>query len=84
MHKAARPPGGLDSLNPHRSRCTWLHHHGGDVCCVFVLCVAVSSGLQICKNLPEHNLKVHILLYYKVNRHYFFDPPRSAPCQILM
>jgi hypothetical protein len=44
MCKANRPLDGMDSLNPHRWRGKWLHHHGGDVCCVFVLCVAVSSG----------------------------------------
>jgi hypothetical protein len=44
MCKAARPSEGVDSLNPRRWRGKWLHHHGGDVRCVFVLCVAVSSG----------------------------------------
>ncbi len=47
MCKAAHPLGGMDSLNPRRWRGKWLHHHGGDICCVFVLCVAVSSGCCI-------------------------------------
>jgi hypothetical protein len=42
--KAARSSGGVDSSNPHRWRGKRLHRHHGDVCCVFVLCVAVSSG----------------------------------------
>ncbi len=30
----------------------WLHHHGGDVCCVFVLCVADVSHLErYCTNV---------------------------------
>ncbi len=42
--KATRPSGSVDSSNPHCWRGDRLHHHGGDVCCVFVLCVAISSG----------------------------------------
>jgi hypothetical protein len=41
--KAARYLGGMDSSNPHHWRGKQLHHHGGDVCCVFVLCDAVST-----------------------------------------
>ncbi len=37
MHKAAHPSGGMESSNQNRWRGKWLHHHGGDVCCVFVL-----------------------------------------------
>jgi hypothetical protein len=37
--KAARHLGSVDSLNPCRWSGKQLHHHGGDVCCVFVLCV---------------------------------------------
>jgi hypothetical protein len=55
-------------LNPHCWRGKRLHHHGGDVCCVFVLCDVVS--LAVCKKGPEHDLKVRILPYYKVNRCY--------------
>jgi hypothetical protein len=71
MCKTACYSGSMDSSNP----CHWhwrgkrLHHHCGDVCCVFVLCIAVS--FVVCRKVPEHNLKVHILPYYKVNRHYF-------------
>jgi hypothetical protein len=46
---------------------TWLHHHGSDVSCVFVLCVVVS--LMVCTKVPESNLKEQILPYYKVSRH---------------
>ncbi len=73
MRKAARPLGSVDSLNPRRWRCKQLNHHGVDVCCAFVLCVAVS--LAICKKVPEHNLKVLISLYYKVNRRHFLIHP---------
>jgi hypothetical protein len=66
MLKAARPLGGMDSLNPSCWRGKRLHHHGGDVgCIVLYLCIAVK--LIVCKKVPEHNLKVHILLYYNVN-----------------
>jgi hypothetical protein len=37
MRKAAHPLGGMESSNPHRWRGKRLHHHGGDVRCVFVL-----------------------------------------------
>ena len=46
MCKAAHPlSGGMDSSNPRCQRGWWLHHHGGGVCYVFVLCVAVLSGV---------------------------------------
>ncbi len=61
MCQAARPSGGVDSSNPCRCRGKRLHHHGGDVCCVFVLCVAVS--LVVCKKVSEYNLKVCVLPY---------------------
>jgi hypothetical protein len=37
MRKAARPSGGVESSNPRRWRGKRLHHHGDDVCYVFVL-----------------------------------------------
>jgi hypothetical protein len=37
MRKAAHPLGGMESSNPRCWRGKRLHHHGGDVCCVFVL-----------------------------------------------
>jgi hypothetical protein len=61
MRKATHPSDGVDSLDPRRWRVEQLHHHGGDVCCVFVLCVEVS--LIGCKKVPEHNLKVCISPY---------------------
>jgi hypothetical protein len=42
--KAAHHLGSVDSSNPCHWRGKWLHHHGCDVCCVFVLCDADSSG----------------------------------------
>jgi hypothetical protein len=69
MHKAVRNLGNVDSSNPCRWRGKWLHCHGGDACSVFVvLCDGLS--LLVCKNVPEHNLKVHIFPYYKINRCY--------------
>jgi hypothetical protein len=68
MHKATHPSGGVDLSNPRYSRVKRLNHHGGDVCCVFVLCVAVS--LVVHRKVREHNLKACILPYYKVSRHY--------------
>ena len=41
MRNASRLSGGVESSNPCHWRGKRLHHHGGDVCCVFVL---VSSG----------------------------------------
>ncbi len=63
MRKAACPSDGVD--------------HGGDVCCVFVLCVAVSSGCchWYVKKYQKNNLTVNILPYYKVNRHYSVAHP---------
>jgi hypothetical protein len=58
MRKAARPLGGMDSLNPHHWKGKRLHHHGGDDnCVVFWLFVAVK--LIVCKKVPEHK---HIAL----------------------
>ena len=44
MPKATNPLGGMDSSNPRHWRGWRLHHHSVGVCCVYVLCVAVSSG----------------------------------------
>ena len=69
MWKAAHPLCGVDSSNPHCWRGWRLHHHGGGVCCVFVLCVAVSSG---CCHLSYLDKYVpHNVLHS--------DPPRLAP-----
>jgi hypothetical protein len=76
MRKAACPSGGMDSFNPCYWRGKRLHHHGGDVCCVFVFCVTVSLG--VCKQVPEHILKVPIWPYYKFNRCYSLAHP-SVP-----
>jgi len=47
MCKAAHPSGGVvGSSNPRRRRGWRLHHYGGGVCCVFVLCVTVSSDCR--------------------------------------
>jgi hypothetical protein len=55
MRKAAHPLSSMDLLNPHHWRGKRLHHHGVYVCCLFVLCSAVS--LVVCKKVPEYNLK---------------------------
>jgi hypothetical protein len=44
MCKAAHHLGSLDSSNPCPWRGKWLHHHGGDACCVIVFFDAVSCG----------------------------------------
>jgi hypothetical protein len=51
VRKAARPSGGMESSNPRRWRGKQLHHHGGDVCCVFVLLWMDSwrHELNVCK-----------------------------------
>jgi hypothetical protein len=69
MRKAAHHTGGMYSSNPRCWRGKRLHHHGGDVRCV-VLWLCVAGSLVVRKKVPEHNLKVRILLYYKVNRHF--------------
>jgi hypothetical protein len=53
--------------------------NGGDVCCVFVLCDAVS--LVVCKKVPEHNLKLCIFSYYKVNS---FTTMGAYTCQFFV
>ncbi len=61
IRKAARPSGGMDSLNPCRWGGKWFHHHGDDVCCV-VLWLCVGVKLIICKKVPEHNRKVRLMV----------------------
>ncbi len=46
--KAARPLGGMESSNTRRWRGKRLHHHGGDVRCVFVL-FWMDPELNVCK-----------------------------------
>jgi hypothetical protein len=53
MRKATCPLGSVDSSNPCCRRGKQLHHHGGDVCCVFVLCVGVSSGCLTCRTCKK-------------------------------
>jgi hypothetical protein len=59
MCKAARPSGGMESSNPRRWRGKRLHHHGGDVCCVFVL-LWMDSELNICGKRHENSLKMRL------------------------
>jgi hypothetical protein len=59
MCKAARPSGGMESSNTHRWRGKQLHHHGGDVCCVFVL-LWMDSELNVCKKWYKNNLKIRL------------------------
>jgi hypothetical protein len=57
MCKAARPLGGMESSNPRRWRGKQLHHHAGNVCCVFVL-LWMDSELNVCKKWYKNNLKM--------------------------
>ena len=85
MRRAAHPLGSMDSLNP----CCWrgkrLRHHVGDVHCVVLWSLLVVS-LIVYEKVPEHNLKLCILPYYKVNRHYFLTHPHvhHAICFLLL
>ncbi len=74
MRKAARPLGSMESSNPHRWRGKRLHHHGGDVCCVFVLLWMDSwrDKLNVCKKWYKNNLKMRLMMLQSV-------PPRLAP-----
>ncbi len=74
MRKATRPLGGMDSLNPHRWRGKWLHHHGGGVCWLFVWLWIDSwhHELIIWKKWYKHNLKMVLMAL-------LFGPPRRAP-----
>ncbi len=58
MRKAARPLGGMESSNPRRWWGKRLHHHGGDVGCVFVLLWMDSwhHQLNVCKKWYKNNL----------------------------
>ncbi len=59
MCKAACPSGGMESSNPRRWRGKRLHHHGGDVHCVFVL-LWMDSELKVGKKRYKHNLKMRL------------------------
>jgi hypothetical protein len=59
MCKAACPLGSMESSNPRRWRGKRLHHHGGDVCCVFVL-LWMDLELNVCKNWYKNNLKMRL------------------------
>ena len=74
MRKAAHPSGGMDSSNLHRWRGEQLHHHGDDVCLLFVLFCAVSSDRRHSSYVDkyESNLKVGLLMKQSA-------PPRLAP-----
>ncbi len=74
MCNAARPLGGVDSLNPHRWRGKWLHHHGGGVCWLFVLLWInlLCHKLIVCKKWYKNNLKMRLTAL-------LFGPPRHAP-----
>ncbi len=60
MCKAAHPSGGMESSNPRRWRGKRLHHHGGDVCCVFVL-LWMDLELNVCKKGYKNNLKMRLM-----------------------
>ncbi len=62
MRKAARHSGGMDSYNQHCWRGKRLHHHGGDVCHLFVLLWMDSwcHDLIVCKKWYKNNLKMRL------------------------
>ncbi len=74
MRKAARPLGGVDSLNPRRWKDERLHHHGDGVCCLFVLLLMDSwrHELIVCKIWYKNNLDMRLTAL-------LFDPPTGAP-----
>jgi hypothetical protein len=59
MCKAAHPLGGMESSNPRRWRGKRLHHHGGDVRCVFVF-LWMDSELNVCKKQYKNKLKMRL------------------------
>ncbi len=69
MRKAARPSGGMDSLNPRRWRGERLHHHGGGVCWLFVLLWMDSwcHELIVCKKWYKNNLKMRLTRYFLIH-----------------
>jgi hypothetical protein len=68
----------------------WIHQihaaggASGSTTMVVMFIVCLCCGLRsllvgtliVCEKVPEHNLKVRILPYYEVNRHYFLAHPR--------
>jgi hypothetical protein len=56
MCKAAHPLGGMESSNPRCWRGKRLHHHGGDVRCVFVL-LWIDLELNVCKKQYKITLR---------------------------
>ncbi len=69
MRKAARPSGGMESLNPRRWRGERLHHHGGSVCWLFVLLWMDSwcHELIVCKKWYKNNLKMRLKHYFLIH-----------------
>ncbi len=69
MHKAARPLGGMESLNSRRWRGERLHHHGGGVCWLFVLLWMDSwcHELIVCKKWYKNNLKMRLMHYFLIH-----------------
>ncbi len=79
MRKAARPSGGVDSLNSRRWRGKRLHHHGGGVCWLFVLLWMDSwcHKLIVCKIWYKNILKMRLTAL-------LFDPPTHAPYHLAL
>ncbi len=74
MRKAARPLGGMVSLNPRRWRGKRRHHHGCGVCWLFLL-LRIDPWcheLIVCKKWYKNNLKMRLTAL-------LFDPPTRAP-----
>ncbi len=74
MRKAARPLGSMESSNPRRWRGKGLHHHGGEVHCMFVLLWMDSwcHKLKVCTKWYKNNLKMRLMMSQSV-------PPRLTP-----
>jgi hypothetical protein len=81
MRKAARPSNSVDSLNPCCWRGKQLHHHGGDVSCVFVLCGMVSSGWHNSSYVEKYH-SITLRYAYCLTMHFTFLPTHvcTMPC----
>jgi hypothetical protein len=80
-----------ECARPPAPRVVWIHqiHAAGGasssttMVVMFLVCLfcVLWSLLVVCKKVLEHNVKVLISPYYKVNRHYFLIHPGCGACQ---